>query len=433
MAGVGTDQVTMTSRERVDAALAHTEPDRVPLDLGAGPTTGMHVDSVYLLRQALGLDPPGTPVKVSEPFQMLGEIGPDLIEALGVDVVGVGPPTNFFGFAQDDWKPWTTFGGTPVLVPGLFNTEPDEKGDIVMYPEGDTSVPPCARMPEGGFYFDAIIRQEPLDEERLDPADNAEEFTLLSAADLAHVKRGAESAAAAGRAVMFGLGDTGFGDIAFVPGLKLKHPRGIRDVQQWYMSLRLRPEYLYEVFERQCEAGLGNLEAVHAVAGDEISVVYVTGTDFGAQDRPFISPKLYRDLFKPFHRRVNDWIHANTAWKSFMHSDGAMVPLLDGVVEAGFDILNPVQTSAAGMDPVALKETYGDRLTFWGGGIETQTVLPFGTPDEVKAMVKERMRIFGSGGGYVFNTIHNLQARVPVENIVALYEAVNEFRAYPLD
>jgi hypothetical protein len=146
MAGAATRQGTVTSRERVHAALAHTEPDRVPLDLGAAPVTGMHVDSVYLLRQ-----------------------------------------DNFFGFPQDDWKPWTTFGGTPVLIPGLFNTEPDERGDILMYPEGDGSVPPCARMPNGGFYFDAISRQEPLDDEALDPADNAEEFTLLSDADLAHV------------------------------------------------------------------------------------------------------------------------------------------------------------------------------------------------------------------------------------------------------
>jgi hypothetical protein len=433
MSTARTDQATMTSRERVELALAHREPDRVPLDLGSAPTTGMHVDSVYLLRQALGLDPPGTPVKVAEPFQMLGEIKPDLIEALGVDVVGVGPLNNFFGFAQEDWKPWTTFGGTPVLVPGLFNTEPDEKGDILMYPEGDTSVPPCARMPDGGFYFDAIIRQGPLDEDNLDPADNAEEFTLLSPADLAHVKSSAEAAAADGKAVMFVVGDTGFGDIAFVPGLKLKHPRGIRDVQQWYMSLSLRPDHLAEIFERQCEVGIANLEAVHAAAGDLISVVYVSGTDFGAQDRPFISPKLYRDLFKPFHKRVNDWIHEHTAWKSFIHSDGAMWKLLDDVVEAGFDILNPVQTSAADMDPVALKETYGDRLTFWGGGIDTQKELPFGTPEEVRAQVQERMRIFGPGGGFVFNTIHNLQARIPVENIVALYEAVRDYRTYPFD
>ena len=116
-----------------------------------------------------------------------------------------------------------------------------------------------------------------------------------------------------------------------------------------------------------------------------------------------------------------------------MHSDGAMWKLLPDVVEAGFDILNPVQTSAADMEPVRLKETYGDRVTFWGAGVETQTTLPFGAPDEVREMVKERMRIFGPGGGYVFNTIHNLQAGIPVENIVALYEAVNEYRTYPVD
>jgi Uroporphyrinogen decarboxylase (URO-D) len=431
MATMRTSHATTTSRERVEAALAHSEPDLVPLDLGAAPTTGMHVDSVYLLRQALGLDPPGTPVKVSEPFQMLGEIASDLREALGVDVVGVGPPGNFFGFAQDGWKPWTTFNGTPVLVPGLFNTEPDEKGDILMYPQGDTSVPPCARMPEGGFYFDAIIRQEPFDDESLDPADNVEEFTLLTPDDLAHIERSAKTAVEAGYAVVFGLGDTGFGDIAFVPGLKLRHPRGIRDIEQWYMSLSLRKDYLYEVFERQADAGIGNLKAVHEVAGDAISVVYVTGTDFGAQDRPFISPRLYRDLFKPFHKRVNDWIHENTGWKSFMHSDGAMWKLLDDVVEAGFDILNPVQTSAADMEPVRLKGTYGDRITFWGAGIETQSTLPFGTPEEIRAEVKERMRIFGPDGGYVFTTIHNLQAGIPQENILALYEAVNDYRGYP--
>ena len=422
-----------TSRERVELALAHTEPDRVPLDLGGSAVTGMHVDSVYCLRQALCLDVPGTPVKVVEPYQMLGEIAPDLIDALGVDVVGVGLPTNFFGFENEGWKEWTTFDGTPVLVPGAFNTEPDAKGDILMYPGGDTSVPPSGRMPSGGLYFDAIVRQDPFDEELLNVEDNLEEFGPISPTALAHVTREVQRAAASGKAVLANLGDTAFGDIALVPATKLKHPRGIRDIQQWYMSLKLRPDYVSEVFDRQCEIGLRNLEAVHGAVGDAITVLFVTGTDFGAQQGPFISPKLYRDLFKPFHVRVNDWIHANTTWKSFIHSCGSIWRLLDDIVDAGFDVLNPVQTSAADMDPVALKAAYGDRVTFWGGGIDTQRVLPFGTPDEVRAMVKERMRIFGSGGGFVFNTIHNLQARVPAENILALYDAVNECRSYPLD
>ena len=433
MSATDTPQTTTTSRERVELALAHVEPDRVPLDLGGSAVTGMHVDSVYALRQALGLDAPGTPVKVTEPFQMLGEIEPDLLDALGVDVVGVGLPMNFFGFENEGWKPWTTFDGTPVLVPGAFNTEPDANGDVLMYPEGDRSAPPSARMPNGGFYFDATVRQDPLDDERLDAADNVEEFTPISPAALAHVTREVERGVAAGKAVLANLGDTAFGDIAFVPGIKLKHPHGIRDIQEWYMSLKLRPDYVHDVFERQCEIGLRNLATVHDAVGDGISVVFVTGTDFGTQQGPFISPKLYRDLFKPFHVRVNDWIHANTPWKSFIHSCGSIWRLLDDIVDAGFDVLNPVQTSAADMDAVALKATYGDRITFWGGGVDTQRVLPFGTPDEVRAMVKERMRIFGSGGGFVFNTIHNLQARIPVENILALYDAVNEYRSYPLD
>jgi uroporphyrinogen-III decarboxylase len=166
--------------------------------------------------------------------------------------------------------------------------------------------------------------------------------------------------------------------------------------------------------------------------GNRVTAAFVTGTDFGAQNSLFISPRAYRSLFKPFHIKVNDWIHTHTQWKTFIHSCGSIWRLLDDLVEAGFDCFNPVQTSAAQMDPVALKEKYGDRITFWGGGIDTQHVLPFGTPDEVRAMVKDRMRIFGTGGGFVFNTIHNVQAGIPAENLLALYSAVNEYREYPV-
>ena len=122
----------------------------------------------------------------------------------------------------------------------------------------------------------------------------------------------------------------------------------------------------------------------------------------------------------------------HTAWKTFIHSCGSVWRLLDDIADAGFDILNPVQTSAAAMDPPALKERYGDRITFWGGGIDTQRVLPFGSPEDVRSMVRERMRVLGPGGGFVFNTIHNVQPRVPVANVIALYEAVNEYRSYPM-
>ncbi|MGO9961803.1 MAG: uroporphyrinogen decarboxylase family protein [Acidimicrobiales bacterium] len=422
-----------SSRERVEEALNHREGDRVPLDLGATSCSGIHVSSLYALRQALGLDTPGTPVRVCEPFQMLGEVTPDLLDCLGIDAVRVGLPNNFFGFRNEDWKPWTTFDGTPVLVPGQFPTEPEPNGDLFMYPKGDRSAPPCARMPASGFYFDSITRQEPLEEARLDPADNLEEFALIDDESLEYARGEVARLGATGRALLGEIGGTGFGDAALVPGPTLAHPRGVRDLQQWYMSLVNRPTYVKEVFERQCDIGLENLQRVHVVVGDALSAVFVTGTDFGTQGGPMIGPKTYRALFQPFHARINDWIHTHTTWKTFIHSCGSIWRLLDDIVDAGFDVLNPVQTSAAGMDPQGLKDRYGDRITFWGGGIDTQRVLPFGSPEDVRAMVKERMQIFGPGGGFVFNTIHNVQARVPVANLVALYEAANEYRSYPME
>jgi hypothetical protein len=424
----------MNSRKRVTLALNHQEPDRVPLDLGASPVTGMHVSSVYKLRQALGLDDPGTPVKVIEPYQMLGEIQPDLLDILGVDVVPLWGPATMFGYPLAGWKAWTFFDGTPVLVPDGFNTTPEPNGDILMYPEGDTTLVPSGRMPGGGFFFDAIVRQPPIDDARLDTADNLEEFQFISEADLDYYAQEAERLyTRTDKAILGNFGGTGFGDIALVPGIQLRHPRGIRDMTEWYMSTITRRDYVWQVFEGQCEIGLENLKRIHARVGDQISVIFVSGADFGTQNGPFISPKTYRNLYQPFHKAINTWVHENTAWKTFIHSCGSVIKLYPDFIEAGFDILNPVQTSAADMDPPTLAEQFGGRVTFWGGGVDTQDTLPFGTPDEIRAQVHERMKIFGRGGGFVFNPIHNVQAGIPVENLLALYQAVAEYRKYPLD
>lgn len=423
----------LTSRERVQLALNHQEPDRVPLDLGGSAVTGMQVNSVYQLRQALKLDPPGTPVKVIEPYQMLGEIKSDLMEVLGIDVVPLTPPKTLFGFRNEGWKPWTLFDGTPVLVPEGFNTEPESNGDILMYPEGDRSAPPSGRMPKGGFYFDTIIRQPPIDESKLNPEDNLEEFTPISDEDLDYFGREAERLyTETDKAILANFGGTGFGDIALVPAPWLKYPKGIRDVEEWYISTVTRRDYVYKVFERQCEIALANLEKIYQVVGDRVTALFVSGTDFGTQIGPFISPETYRQLYQPFHKQINDWVHRHTSWKTFIHSCGSVAALIPDFIEAGFDILNPVQTSAVGMDPRWLKERFGDRIVFWGGGVDTQRTLPFGTPEQVRAEVRERIRIFGRGGGFVFNTIHNVQARVPVQNLLALYEVVREYGQYPL-
>ncbi len=423
----------MKSRERVQLALRHCEPDRVPMDLGGSAVTGMHASSVYLLRQALHLDTPGTPVKVVEPYQMLGEIEPDLMEALGVDVVPLSGPRTLFGFRNENWRPWTLFDGTPVLVPGGFNTDPEPDGGILMYPEGDRSAPPSGRMPMGGYYFDALVRQPPIDDTTLNVEDNLQEFGPISDEDLAHFEREVERLwVETDKAILANFGGTAFGDIALVPAPWIKHPRGIRDIAEWYMSTVTRRDYVYRVFSRQCEIGLANLARIHEVVGERVAAVFVTGTDFGAQTRSFISRKTYQQLYQPFHKEVNDWIHRHTTWKTFIHSCGSVMDLLPDFVEAGFDILNPVQCSAAGMDPGELKARFGDRIVFWGGGVDTQHILPFGRPEDVRAEVRERIRIFGRGGGFVFDAIHNVQAGISVDNLLALFEAVREYRQYPL-
>jgi hypothetical protein len=413
--------------------LNHQEPDRVPVDLGGSAVTGMHVSVIYGLRQALNLDPPNTPVKVTEPYQMLGEIKPDLMEALGIDVTILSSPNTMFGFKNEGWKPWATFDGTPVLIPKDFNTNIEPNGDLLMYPEGDKSVPPSGRMPAGGWYFDSIVRQPPIDDDHLNVEDNLEEFGPIADDVLEHFRAEAERLyTQTDKAIMANFGGTGFGDIALVPAPWLKQPKGIRDIEEWYVSTVTRRDYVKAIFERQCEIALANLEKLYAAVGDRVAAVLVTGTDFGTQRGPFISNRTYRQLYQPYHIRLNDWIHANTQWKSFIHSCGSVRKLIPEFIASGFDILNPVQSSATGMNPAELKAEFGDDLTFWGGGVDTQKTLPFGTPDEVRAEVRERLRIFGPGGGFVFNSIHNIQPMSPVENVLAVYETIKEYGAYPL-
>jgi len=281
-------------------------------------------------------------------------------------------------------------------------------------------------MPVGGFYFDTIIRQEPFDEEKLNPGDNLEEFGPLADADIQHITREVERLSSSPRARIGTFGGTAFGDIALVPAPFLKHPKGIRDVAEWYISTAIRQDYVHRVFSRQCEIALENLEKIHAIVGDAIDALFVCGTDFGTQISTFCSPATFEHLYAPYYRQVNDWIHAHTSWKTFKHSCGAVETFLPLFIDCGFDIVNPVQCSAAGMEPDKIKARYGDRLVFWGGGVDTQKTLPFGTPEQVRAEVLQRCEIFSRDGGFVFNAIHNVQMNTPVENIVAMFDAVKE-------
>jgi len=419
----------LNSRDRVIAAINHKTPDKLPVDFGGTPTSGIHVSIVYKLRQHFGLDKPGTPVKVIEPYQMLGEVSDDLKDIMGADTEGVSGPGTFFGYKKVDWKPWSLWDGTPVLVPGGFNTIQNENGSTYQYADGDKNYPPSAVMPKNGYFFDSLPRQKPFSENELNPKDNTEEFSYMDKEDLIYISSRVEDRYKnTNYAIIGNVSASSFGDIAFVPGPMLKDPKGIRDVAEWYISMLTRKDYLKKIFGIQCEIAIENYNRVFKAIGNKLAVVFVSGTDFGTQDRLFSSIDNYRELFKPFHLKVNNWIHENTEWKTFIHTCGSVKELIPELIEAGFDILNPVQISASGMEPVVLKKEFGKYITFWGGGVNTQKTLATGTVKEVEEQVKRMIETFNSNGGFVFNTVHNIQANVPVENIIAMINAIMDFR-----
>ncbi len=416
----------MTSKERFDLTVNHKEPDRVVVDFGSTAVTGIHVLAVENLRKHYGLV--NTPVRVIEPYQMLGIVEEDLQQAMGIDIVGSWGKNNMFGiYNHEPFREFETFWGQKVLLPSEFHTTYAENGDLLIYPEGDLSVAPSARMPKASYFTDAIIRQEPVEEENLDPKDNLEEFSFVTDEDLKFWAESTKAARATGKAVIAGLGGTALGDIALVPGIQMKHPKGIRDIAEWYMSTIMRPDYVTAIFDRQTEIAIENFRRLHEVIGDNIDAVFICGTDFGTQDSTFCAPEQFDELWLPYYRRINDWMHANTNWKSFKHSCGAVETFMGRFIDAGFDIINPVQVAAKGMDPAHLKKTYGKDLVFWGGGVDTQKTLPYSTPAQVREEVLHLCDIFAKDGGFVFNTVHNIQANVPVENIVAMVDAIREF------
>ena len=415
----------MNSKERVAASIHHKQPDKIPIDFGGTAVTGIHASIVAVLREYYGLEK--RLVKVYEPYQCLGLIEEDLQEVLGVDIVSVNSRNTLFGFPNTEWKEWTMNDGLKVLVSKYFNYTVDGKGDTYLYPQGDITAPPSGRMPQSGYFFDEIIRQEPIDEDNLNVEDNLEEFAPIGDMDLEFLISQAAAAASSGKGVIGNFSGTALGDIACVPAPQLKKPKGIRDITEWYMSTLLRPDYIYEIFERQTEIGIKNYETIYNAIGNKIDAVFICGTDFGTQDGTFCSLETYRELWKPHYRKINEWIHTNTEWRTFKHSCGAAASFMPDFIESGFDIINPVQLSAKGMDAATLKNEYGKDITFWGGGVDTQQTLPFGTPEEVRAQVLERCEIFSKDGGFIFNAIHNIQAKTPIRNIIALIDAVHEF------
>ena len=403
----------------------------MPLDLGASPVTGMHVSSVYHLRQSLELDPPGTPVKVVEPYQMLGEIDPRPARTpWGSTWSACAGRRTMFGFENKDWKPWTLSDGTPVLVPGAVQ---HRAGAQRRHPHVSRGRPlarrPAAGCPRAGTTSTRSSARS-RSTTKLDVEDNLEEFGPISDADLALLRRRGPAACASARprAILANFGGTAFGDIALVPAPWLKHPKGIRDIEEWYVSTAARFDYVYEVFRRQCEIapgqpgedlrgggrpGHGRVRHRHRLRHAERPLHQPQGLP---QALPAVPPP--RERLGPPAHALED-LHPSLrlgAGAVAGHHRGRLRHPQPGAVLRGRH------------GPADAEGRFGAKITFWGGGVDTQKTLPFGTPEQVRSEVQRRMEIFGRGGGFVFNTVHNVQARTPPENLVALYEAVREYR-----
>lgn len=418
----------MTSKERVLTAINHKQPDKVPIDIGSCNTTGISISALYRLRKYFGL--PDKPLEAFEIMQMLGTVDDDVRRLLGGDVVNVNNPTNCVGIPwKGNMKPFPMPDGTPALIHEKNEFDVTDDGKIYLYPQGDRTAQPSLMMPSGSYFFDCIDRAPEFDEEHLTPTEDFKEFFSVYTDEEA---RWIEAEAKrqnneSGCAVIGLFGKGGLADSAFYPGPAERRPKGIRGFADWNMALLLYPDYVREVFEMQTQNCIQNLEIYKQACGDNIQMIVISGTDFGCQNGLLFSKSIFEELYMPYYRRMNDWVHQNTNWKTWYHTCGGIYDLMDDFVEMGVDIVNPLQLSAAGMDAQKIKDHYGDRLVFWGGGIDTQHMLEKGTPEEIHQQATERLRILGKGGGYIFNTIHNIVGNVPAENIAACFQAAREF------
>lgn len=418
----------MNSRERVLATLNHQQPDRVPLDLGSSHYSSISACALYRLREYYGLKQ--KPIDIFETSQMIGAMDMDLVEKMGLDVVGLAEPKDRAGCKAYGPKiNFTMPDGTPVTLPGEHKYTIDENGRRYLYPQGDTSCEPSYVMTKDGYFFDTINRAPEYDEDDLHPEiDYKEDFEVKSITDedADWLAKQAKELRSTGKAV-FGTFRCSLGDPSELDGPQVKHPTGIRAYQDWCMAQLTEPEYVEEVLEMWTQFGLKNLEIYKQAVGDNIDIINLSGTDLGTQVGQLMSVSTFRELYKPYFKRLNDWVHQNTNWKIHYHSCGAIFPFLDDFVDMGVDIINPVQITAAGMDPKKLKETYGDKLVFWGGGIDTQDTLPNKSPEQIHDHIVRNLDIFMKDGGYVFTPIHNIMGDVAADHIAAAYETAANY------
>ncbi len=398
----------MTSRERVLTAVAHKEPDRVPLDLGGSRVTSINPIPYCGLRKALGIE--SNPPRVIDVWQMLVWVEQPVVERLGIDVLPVPRLIEDFGMRIDGFIPWILDDGTPVRMPVNFAPIREQDGSLGIYLDGEL----VARKTTSSPFFDRMVEFK-----SYDPLPPVESFPmpLFTEEDLSWRRRYATTLRAETDKAIMGE----FGPILGRWG----------SYQEWMMTIAADPDYVRAFYERKVENLLANARLYADAVGDSIDIVWF-GEDFGTQQGLMIAPEVFDTVVAPYYRRLYDWIHAHTGWKVFYHCCGGIYPIIPTLINIGVDILNPVQVEAAGMEAGRLKSEFGDRLTFWGGGIDTQGTLPLGTAARIRSQVRDRIRTFGPGGGFVFTPSHNIQQDVPSENLIAMFDALREFGEYPI-
>ena len=397
----------MTSRERVITALEHKEPDRVPVDLGAMLSTGIMGIAYNKLKDYLGIRSRRT--RMYDLGQQLAEPEIEILERIGADVLPL------FVSEPKKWKPSKLPDDSPCEVPASFNPQVLPDGSRVLRDdEGHIT----AKMPKDGYYFDGVYH--PL--ESVNTIEELEEHNFYSPIDEDTLNDLHKRAKHLYESTPYALMLNGAGGI-------YEWAQGLRGWGRFMMDLAGNPEFAGALLDKLVEANIQRLEQVLPAVEGYVQVVQ-TGDDLGMQTGPQLSPKLYREVVKPRHKRLYQYLKEQADAYIFIHTCGSVYEFIPDFIEMGIDALNPVQVSAKDMDTKKLKSEFGKDITFWGGGCDTQEVLPFGTPSEVEEEVKKRLNHLAPGGGFVFTQVHNIQAGTPPENIMAMYEAVKSFGKY---
>lgn len=410
----------MTSRERVRSALNHVEPDRVPVDLGAHRSSGIAAIAYHRLRKHLEL--PEKPLRVYDMVQQLAIIDEDVLDLFGVDTVEMG---RGFMLDDSDWKPWVLPDGTPCEIPAYVNLEQAGGDWYLLDKDGDR----VGVLKQGSLYFEQCffpLMERGIENDHFEDLEDMLEKQMWSAvvhpgAHLAMDREGLAELAEGARKLRE---STDRAIVGLFGGNMFEVPQMLYRMDNYLLATGMYPEKVLELSENLYGIYLANLEKWMSAVGPHIDVV-LFGDDLGGQQGPLISPDAYREYYKPYHKKLWGRAKELADVKVQLHCCGGIYELLDDLIDAGLDAVNPVQISCKGMDPERLKADFGERITFWGGGCDTQHVLPLEPPEKVAAHVKELTSIFSPGGGFVFQQVHNILANVRPENINAMMEAIH--------